>query len=381
MWQDLTQNVQAELSALGHALSFAPAWAASFVVLVIALVVAWLIHAVVIAVVYRLLPDQRPYLRSILLATKHPTRLGLLLLAFAIALPTTPLAAETKSVLAQCLVLATICLLGWIALTALHIGANLYLLRFRIDVDDNMLARKHLTQVRVLTRALDTVIVLVTLGSALMTFATVRQYGVSLFASAGIAGVIFGLAAQPLLSNLIAGVQLAITQPIRLEDAVTVQNEYGWIEEINATYVVVRLWDLRRLILPLNYFIQQPFYNWTRQSATTIGSVLFYLDYTAPVDVIRKKAVELVAQSGRDGAKVTSVQVTNTTAQAIEVRVLIHSNSPATTSEACAALREQMIAFLQREHPEALPRGRSETVGPPAPKKDGSAELPTARSS
>jgi small-conductance mechanosensitive channel len=380
MWQDLTQNAQAELSALGHALAFAPPWAVSFVVLVTAVAVAWLIHAVVLALVHRLLPGQRPYLRSILDATKNPTRLGLLLLAFAIALPTTPLDAETKSVLAQCLVLATICLLGWIALTALHIGANLYLLSFRSDVDDNLLARKHLTQVRVLTRALDTIIILVTLGFALMTFAAVRQYGVSLFASAGIAGVIFGLAAQPLLSNLIAGVQLAVTQPIRLEDAVTVQNEYGWIEEINATYVVVRLWDLRRLIVPLNYFIQQPFYNWSRQSATTIGSVLLYLDYTAPVDVVRKKAVELVAQSGKDNAKVTNVQVTNTTAQAIEVRVLVSSDSAATTSNVCAALREQLIAFLQREHPEALPRSRSETAAPTAHKKDGPAEPPSTRS-
>ncbi len=156
-----------------------------------------------------------------------------------------------------------------------------------------------------------------------------RQYGVSLFASAGAAGVIFGLAAQPVLSNLIAGMQIAVTQPIRLEDAVTVQNEYGWIEEINATYVVIRLWDLRRLIVPLNFFIQQPFYNWTRQAATTIGSVMLYLDYTAPVEIIRKKAIELVAQTKQDNAKVTSVQVTNASAQAIEVRVLVSSDSAA----------------------------------------------------
>ena len=133
------------------------------------------------------------------------------------------------------------------------------MLRFRIDVADNLLARKHVTQVRVLVRVLDTVIVLVTVGFALMTFETVRQYGVSLFASAGVAGIVAGLAAQPVLSNLIAGVQLAVTQPIRLEDAVTVENEYGWIEEITSTYVVIRLWDLRRLIVPLNYFIQKPF--------------------------------------------------------------------------------------------------------------------------
>ena len=175
----------------------------------------------------------------------------------------------------RCLVLGTIFMIGWTALKVLHIGANLYLRNFHIDAPDNLLARKHVTQVRVLVRVPDTIIVLLTLGSALMTFDIVRQYGISLFASAGVAGVVFGLAAQPVLSNLTAGIQLALTQPIRLEDAVTVQNEYGWIEEITATHVVIRLWDQRRLIVPLNYFIQQPFYNWTRQAAANIGSVLF----------------------------------------------------------------------------------------------------------
>jgi small-conductance mechanosensitive channel len=364
MWQDLTQNVQSSLSALSSALSFAPPWAVSFVVLVTAVVVALLFHAAILALVFRLLGGRRPYLRSILNATRNPTRLGLLLLALAIALPTAPLGPETTSVLARCLGLATICLLGWILLTALHITANLYLIGFRIDVADNLMARKHVTQIRVLTRVLDTVIVLVTLGFALMTFDAVRQYGVSLFASAGVAGVVFGLAAQPVLSNLIAGVQLAITQPIRLEDAVTVQNEYGWIEEINATYVVIRLWDLRRLIVPLNFFIQQPFYNWTRQQQTTIGSVLLHLDYATPVDIIRQKATELVDQTKRDNAKVSNVQVTNTSPEAIEVRILVNSDSASTTSDVCADLREQLIAYLRQEHPEALPRRRNEIIEP-----------------
>jgi small-conductance mechanosensitive channel len=312
----------------------------------------------------RLLRGRRPYIRSILEATKNPTRVGLLLLGVAVALPTAPLDAETTSILAKCLGLATICLLGWIALTAVNIATNLYLMRFRLDVADNLLARKHITQIRILVRALDTVIVLVTLGFALMTFEAVRQYGVSLFASAGVVGVVFGLAAQPVLSNLIAGVQIAVTQPIRLEDAVTVQNEYGWIEEINATYVVIRLWDLRRLIVPLNYFIQQPFYNWTRQNAATLGSVMLYLDYSAPVDIVRKKAIELVEQSERGKAAVTSVQVTNTTAQGIQVQILVHSEATAITNNVCADLREQLIAYLNKEHPEALPRSRSETFDP-----------------
>ncbi len=376
MWQNITQYVQSLSSAFDKALSLAPPWLASLVILVGAVIVAWLVHAAILALLQRLFRDRRPYLQSVLRATKSPIRLALLVIAFAIALPTAPLGPDTKSLLARILVLAAICLLGWIGLTAVHIAANLYLMRFRIDLEDNLLARKHVTQVRVLVRTLNTVIVLVTLGFALMTFDTVRQYGISLFASAGVAGVVFGLAAQPVLSNLIAGVQLAVTQPIRLEDAVTVQNEYGWIEEINATYVVIRLEDQRRLIVPLNYFIQQPFYNWTRQAAPTIGNVALFLDYAAPIDLIRRKATELVAQTKQDNAKVTSVQVTNVSAQAIEIHILVNSDSAATTGDVCADLREKLIAFLHQEHPEALPRRRNEIIEPMARKVAESSARP-----
>jgi small-conductance mechanosensitive channel len=379
MWQNLSQNLQAKLSELSGALSFAPAWAVSFILLVSAFIAAWLLHAGILAVVRRALRGRRLYLRTVLDATKNQTRLALLLVAFAVTLPTAPLGPETEGVLARALALVTICLIGWVVLTVLRIGANLYLLRFRIDVEDNLLARKHVTQVRVLMRVLNTIIVLITLGFALMTFEGVRQYGVSLFASAGVAGVIFGLAAQPVLSNLIAGVQLALTQPIRIEDAVTVQNEYGWIEEITATYVVIRLWDLRRLIVPLNYFIQQPFYNWTRQAAANMGYVLLYLDYTAPVETIRQKASQIVAESQRWSGKVVNVQVTNTNAQAMEVRVLLTAASAANTSDLCAEVREKLIGFLQREHPEVLPRTRNEIVRMPAGNDSGPAQAPPAR--
>jgi small-conductance mechanosensitive channel len=379
MWPDLAQNLQSELSAVRNALSFAPPWAVSLVLLLIAVAVAWLLHAAILAAVRRVVRGRRLYLLSILDATKNPARLGLLLLALAITLPTTPLGPETKAILARCLLLATIFLLGWIATVALEIAARIYLRKFRLDVEDNLLARKHITQIRLLLRVLDTVIILITLGFALMTFDAVRQYGVSLFASAGVAGIVAGLAARPVLSNLFAGVQLAMTQPIRIEDAVTVENEYGWIEEITSTYVVVRLWDLRRLIVPLTYFIEKPFYNWTRHAADTIGSILLYLDYSAPIDRIREKAAELVAQSKLASGKVANVQVTNARPDSIEVRVLVSADSAANASNLCAELREKLIAFLLQEHPEALPRQRSEAItltrkeGPPpaAPSSPG----------
>jgi small-conductance mechanosensitive channel len=365
MLQDVAHDLQSKLAVLNGLRAYAPAWAVSLVIVIIALALAWLLHATILTALRRLLRARKPYLRTILEATKDPTRLAFLIAALAVALPATPVDSDTQLVLGKMLALATIGLIGWIALTVLQISANLYLLRFRIDVADDLMARKHLTQVRVMVRVLDTIIVLLTLGFALMTFDSVRQYGVSLFASAGVAGVVFGLAAQPVLSNLIAGVQLALTQPIRLEDAVTVQNEYGWIEEINATYVVIRLWDLRRLIVPLNFFMQQPFYNWTRQAAANIGTVALYLDYCAPIDRIRAKTAEIVAQSQIDGAKTVSVQVTNASAQAIEVKALVTALNTAGTSDLCAEVREKLIGFLQREHPEALPRQRNEIAEAP----------------
>jgi len=370
MWQDFVQPVRSLLSGAGRELAFAPPWVISVVIIVGTMAAAWALHAAFLMMLRRLLDARRIYLRSVIEQTRNPTRLALVLIALAIALPIAPLSPDNKTVIVRFLVLGTICLLGWVALTAAHITANLYLMRFGLDLANNLLARKHVTQVRVLLRATDTVIVIVTVGFALMTFSEVRQYGVSLFASAGVAGVVFGLAAQPVLSNLIAGVQLAVTQPIRLEDAVTVQNQYGWIEEINATYVVIRLEDQRRMIVPLNYFIQQPFYNWTRHAAPTIGKVVLYLDYTAPMEAIRKRAAEIVAEAKQGKPRVTSVQVTDASAETIQVQILIDSDSAAITGDLAPELRERLIAFLQREHPEALPHRRNEIVEAAARKPD-----------
>jgi len=168
-------------------------------------------------------------------------------------------------------------------------------------------------------------------------------------------------------------------KPAAIASVFTAQNEYDWIEEITATKVVIRLWDLRRLIVPLNYFIQQPFYNWTRQAAPTIGNIVLYLDYAAPVDVIRKKATELVAEAKQGNAKVTSVQVTNASAEAIEVHILVDSDSAAATGNVSVDLREKLIAFLQREHPEALPRRRYEAAASAALQSEEARELRSSR--
>ena len=159
---------------------------------------------------------------------------------------------------------------------------------------------------------------MLTLGIALMTFEPVRQYGVSLFASAGVAGLVAGLAARPVLSNLIAGIQLAMTQPIRIGDGVLVENEFGRVEEITSTYVVISLWDLRRLIVPLTYFIEKPFQNWTRESSSLIGSVLLYVDYSAPVERLREKVTEIVTASKLWDGTLVKLQVVETMESALQ---------------------------------------------------------------
>ena len=203
-------------------------------------------------------------------------------------------------------------------------GAARYLQRFRLDTDENFLARKHVTQVRVFKRVIDTLIVIIAVSTALMTFESVKQYGVSLFASAGAAGLIVGLAARPLLSNLIAGVQIAITQPIRIEDAVIIENEWGWVEDIASTYVVIRLWDWRRMVVPLSYFIERPFQNWTRDTAVADRRHRLSCRLRAPMcSRIRQRLEEAVRESKLWDGAVVNLQVIEASPRAIELRALV----------------------------------------------------------
>ncbi len=334
------------------------------IILIVAALIAMALYGVLRLVTRRLLARRNSYVLSILSQMRGLTKLALLLLALTIAVPVAPIAPDVAHWVAHALLIALVALIGWAALTGLRIASAVYLRRYRLDVEDNLLARKHVTQVRVLLRTIDVLVVVVTIAAALMTFEPVRQYGVSLFASAGVAGIVAGLAARPLLSNLFAGVQLAMTQPIRLDDAVIVENEYGTIEEITSTYVVVKLWDLRRLIVPLSYFIEKPFQNWTREDTALIGSVLFYLDYTAPIGLMREKLEEIVKASSHWDGKVANLQVTDTKQQTIEVRCLVSALSAGAAFNLRCEVREKMIDFLQREHPEALPRARAETFNP-----------------
>ncbi len=330
-------------------------------VVVAAVLLALLLHGLLVAAMRRILPAEPASMGRIVLRRVAPlVRLALILGVLAVVAPALGEGSWLGTALGRILQLGAIALIGWAVTSMLQGMADIAIRRNRIDVEDNLLARKHRTQLRVLARAGTVLVALLTLGAMLLTFPAVREVGISLFASAGVAGLVFGLAARPVLSNLLAGIQIALTQPIRIEDAVVVEGEWGWIEEIGATYVVIRIWDWRRLIVPLSYFIEQPFQNWTRQSASIIGAVTWHLDHATPVGKLRAKMLDLLDENPLWDRDVAALQVIDTQERTITVRGLMSArNSPAAWDLRCA-IREQVLAWLQLEHPEALPRLRTE---------------------
>lgn len=336
-----------------------PSWAATLILLAFAVVAALLVHAVVLRLLTAAFSHRAVYIQTVLRRTRKLTGAIAIFIACALIVQAAPLEEEARARLSSILGVGLIAILAWLALTAVHVVSDTYLRRFRIDVADNLAARKQVTQVRILRRAIDTMIVLLAIGAGLMTFESVRQYGVSIFASAGAAGLVLGFAARPVLENLIAGIQIAVTQPIRIDDAVVIEGEWGWIEEIGATYVVIRIWDWRRLIVPLSYFIQNPFTNWTRESASIIGTVFLHADYSLPVDQLRAYLAELVKDIPLWDGKVAVIQVTEATARTIEIRALVSARTSPEAWDLRCEVREKLVAWIRDHHPESLPLVRS----------------------
>jgi small-conductance mechanosensitive channel len=351
----MIESVRNPLHALAASLTFAPGETAGALILAVAALIALAVHWIGVRLLRPLLSERHPYWSALLHATNGPTRLALLVVALAVALPAASFDPDISDILGKVLSIATIVLIGWIALTAVQLAGDLYIARARAKGVDSLVARKHVTQVRILRQVVDTLILVLTVSAALMTFEPVRQYGVSLFASAGVAGLVAGLAARPMLSNLIAGLQIAATQPIRLEDEVVVESQWGRVEEINSTYVVLGLWDMRQMIVPLSYFIEKPFENWTRDSTALIGAVVLHVSYHAPIERLREKAIEIVKASPHWDGNLVKLQVQDAKESALELRVIASARTSGDVAELRYQIREQMIAFLQREYPACLP--------------------------
>lgn len=352
---------------LGQAASALESLAWAGVILFAAVLVGLLIHAVAFGTV-RFVTRRRPsllYMEGHLIAAiEPPFRLILPIIAARTSLP---LAAEHMTpaltvFVSNLIFLMVVGAIAWLFIRVTGVFTFLVARRFDVTVADNLEARKIVTQAAIVRRIAIFVIIFLAIAVALMRFEDFQRLGTGLLASAGIAGIVLGFAAQRTLGNLLAGIQIAITQPIRVDDVVVLEGEWGRIEEITLTYVVVRIWDLRRLILPISYFIETPFQNWTRTSADILGTAFFYVDYTVPVDAVRDQLGRILEESENFDGVVWRLHVTDISDRTVELRALMSSSDSGRAFELRCEVREKMLAFIRDHYPQSLPVFRMRTL-------------------
>ncbi len=352
----IAQEMLQELNALGR-----PYHSAA---LILGAIILGLLFYVVIVFLLRhlhvLKATARKGVRPHLEYFKKPLQALIPALCLTIVLPFLQLPENAYAVIRHFLSIWIIAAVSWFLVKIVQISRDIVLSHYAMDSKDNLQARRVYTQIRMIERILTILILFIAVAAILMTFDKVRQVGVSLLASAGIMGIVLGLAAQRTLGNVIAGIQIAIAQPIRLDDVVIVENEWGRVEEITLTYVVVRIWDLRRLIVPISYFVEKPFQNWTRTSADLLGSVFIYADYTIPIAEIREELQRILAGTELWDKNVSALQVTDATKEVIEMRALMSASDSSIAWNLRCLVREKLIAFMQKRFPESLPRVRVE---------------------
>ncbi|MBW2961435.1 mechanosensitive ion channel family protein [Mesonia aestuariivivens] len=246
----------------------------------------------------------------------------------------------------------------WFLILLFKVFKRRLLSKYDVSKEDNLKARKVYTQFTILENIIIFILVILAIGITLMSFESIRNIGISLLTSAGIAGIIVGLAAQKAIATLLAGIQIAITQPIRLEDAVIVEGEWGWIEEITLTYVVIRIWDKRRLVVPSTYFIENSFQNWTRTTSDIMGTVFLHTDYDISVDDLREELTRLLKSTPLWDGKVNVLQVTECTEKSMQMRALVSSKNSPTNWDLRVFIREKMIKYIKENYPKSLPRTR-----------------------
>lgn len=291
---------------------------------------------------------------------QHPARWVFILTCVLLIVPSLPLATSVTDTIRQVLQMLLVLTLGWLAIGFIYILENMLIRRFDITLADNVRARRVHTQTQLMRRILIAFVVIIDIGCLLWTFHDPRiwHYGTGLVASAGLASLVLATAAKSTASNFLAGMQIAITEPIRIDDVVIVEGEWGRIEEITTSYVVVKIWDLRRLIVPLSYFIENPFQNWTRETADLLGTSFLYVDYSVPVEPLRQHLNKVVSASPLWDGKVCGLQVTNLSEHTMELRCLMSSSNAGNSFDLRCYVREEMVNFIQQNYPEAFPRTR-----------------------
>jgi small-conductance mechanosensitive channel len=325
------------------------------------LVVANLVHYILFRVLHRKESTSHPRGWGLQPYLGRPARAVFILTCLFMILPVIPgLPDNIEAMLRQGLVMLTVVALGWFAVGCIYVLQAVIMRRYDLNAEDNIQARRIHTQFQLFRRMLITFVVIVDIGALLWTFNDPRiwHYGSGLLASAGIASLIVATAAKSTASNLFAGLQIAFTQPIRIDDVVVVQGEWGRVEEINSAYVIVKIWDLRRLVVPLSYFIENSFQNWTRQSSDIMGTAFIYVDYSIPVEDLRKELEAIVHPSPLWDKQVCGLQVTNLTDRSMELRCLMSSRNSSENFDLRCLVRERMTEWIQQNYPDAFPTTR-----------------------
>lgn len=299
--------------------------------------------------------------RAIIQHLRQPATYFLPVLVLSVLLPIIPLPPKGLEVLRRVVEANLIVSFAWGLVRVVNMGEYLIQQHYQLHDDDNLRVRKLFTQLQFVRKIVVSLIFFLAASLILMSFATVRKIGAGLLTSAGIASVIVGFAAQRSIGNLLAGFQIAFTQPIRIDDVLVVEGEWGRVEEITFTYVVLRIWDERRLVLPINYFIEKPFQNWTRTGSQLLGTVFLYTDYTIPVEAMRTELKRVVAAHPLWDKRVCVLQVTDSKERTLELRLLVSAASSSQAFDLRCAVREQMVAFVQQHYPECLPKTRTLT--------------------
>lgn len=341
-----------------------PLWLPRWSLALVLPIVALLCYGLFSLLVPLLVPSaRRPAIRLLFWRTRLPIQLILAVALSDWTLRSTQVSADVIAVLNRAVPLV---LVGATAVLAYRMSTTFFIAlrrRFNLNTPDNLKARRATTQLIVLERLVGIATVVIAVAVGLMTIPEVRRYGTSLLASAGVAGIVVGFAAQQTIANVLAGIQIAITQPLRIDDAVVIDGEWGWIDEITLTYIVVRIWDKRRLMVPISYLLQKPFQNWTRSTSSIIGTVSLHVDYTLDVEALRTEQSRILAGHDKWDGQVDVVQVVDTTESTMVVRSLVSAaDSPSTWDLRCD-VRERLIQWVRVHHPESLPRERLRITG------------------
>ncbi len=334
--------------------------ASVLVVALTVLAVTWVIRLVGSRTIAKL---GGPFSAIVYRHLKRPVSYALVFAAVAAARPLYELEEAGAHLFDRLIVLVLVAIITWCVVKVLFVAEAFILTQYDVQASDNLRARKVQTQVGFLKRVGIVAVVVLGVSAALLTFDAVREIGATLLASAGVAGIIIGLAAQRTLGQMLSGLQVAFTQPIRLDDVLIVEDEWGRVEEIGLTYVVLRIWDQRRLIVPVSYFLETPFQNWTRVTSELLGTVFLRVDYSCPLEPLRRELKRICETNEKWDGRVAIIQVFEVHERSVELRALVSAGDAPQLWDLRCAVREGLLEFLRREHPESLPRVRAELTG------------------